>query len=129
MTNAGNGAVQQIMDLIQVEAQKRSLLEGPKYASPIEGYGDLTAALTDVEEALKKYKREGKLLLGMIREADPQGLYEKLTNCRVEALRLTDRAVRMAAAVERNLITIQHMMGGDLLDQLEMLREEEDDDE
>ena len=121
--------VEQLEDLIQQECSRRTLLEGGRYASPMEGYGDLTAELQSVEEALKEYRKEYRLVLGRIREADPQSLYDKLLSCRVTARMLAAYAAKMAAVVERNIITAQILSGGDLFDRLEEDLNDESEDE
>ena len=121
--------VEQLEDVIQQECSRRTLMEGGRYASPMEGYGDLTAELQTVEEELKQCRKEYRLVLGRIREADSQALYEKLLSCRVTARTLAAYATKMAAVVERNIITAQYLSGGDLFDRLEEDLDDESEDE
>lgn len=127
---ADNGKLmEQLEDAIQQECDRRALLEGRRYASTMEGYGDITAEVQALKEAEKLLSKEYKCLLGRIREADPQALYDKLLNCRVQARVLACYVLRMCAAVERNIVTIQMMTGGDLIDQLEELYSDKEENE
>lgn len=119
-----------MLEAVEAETKRRIALEGRYYASPIEGYGDLTGAMTEVDGALKECRKLHKELLGSIRLAKGQALYDKLCSLRVGARTMTVLAAKMTATVERYIQTIAYMTGGgDLIDMMNGMPEEDRQEE
>ena len=119
-----------MLEAVEAETKRRIALEGRYYASPIEGYGDLTGAMTEAEGALKECKRTHGGLLCDIRYAEAQKLYEKLCALRVQSRALSVLAANMTATVERYIQTIAYMTGGgDLIDMMNGMPEEDGQEE
>ena len=115
-----------MLEAVEAEAKRRIALEGRYYASPIEGYGDLTGAMTEADGALKECRKLHKELLGRIRLAEGKELYDKLCSLRVGARTMTVLAAKMTATVERYIQTIAYMTGGgDLIDMMNGMPEED----
>lgn len=119
-----------MLEAVEAETKSRIALEGRYYASPIEGYGDLTGAMTETDGALKECRKLHKELLGSIRLAEGQQLYDKLCSLRVGARTMTVLAAKMTATVERYIQTIAYMTGGgDLIDMMNGMPEEDGQDD
>lgn len=119
-----------MLEAVEAETKRRIALEGRYYASPIEGYGDLTGAMTEADGALKECRKLHKALLGSIRLAEGQALYDKLCSLRVGARTMTVLAAKMTATVERYIQTIAYMTGGgDLIDMMNGMPEEDGQEE
>ena len=119
-----------MLEAVEAETKRRIALEGRYYASPIEGYGDLTGAMTETDGALHECRKLHKALLGSIRLAEGQELYDKLCSLRVGARTMTVLAAKMTATVERYIQTIAYMTGGgDLIDMMNGMPEEDGQEE
>ena len=114
---------------IREEGERRDLLEGRRYASPIEGYGDLTCALAEVEGFVKEIRKEHKGVPVLIRLAEQEELETRMGKLSLLAQTLTAYAVKLAATAERNRRSLAMMSGGNLFDMLEEQLDDNDNDD
>lgn len=118
-----------VQNAIRTEGQRRTLLEGGRYASPIEGYGDLTCALAEVEAFVKEIRKEHKMVPVLIRMAEQEELETRMSKIYLLTTQLSAYAVKLAATAERNSRSLKQMSGGNLFDMLEESLEGDEDDE
>lgn len=96
--------------------EARSIQYGPQYASALEGYGDLTRELLNLQSSTKALKKELGDIVGWVSAQDLQELHKALVLMEGKAHQAAYDALRMCAAIKVFQETVRARSGGDLLD-------------
>lgn len=99
--------------------EQRTLMYGPHYASALEGYGDLSRELINLQNSVKALKKSLADIVGQVGAQDLQALHNDLVLMEGKAHSAAYDALRMCAAVRTMEETVRMQSGGDLLDLLE----------
>ena len=99
--------------------EARSIQYGPQYASALEGYGDLTRELLNLQSSTKALKRELGDIVGWVSAQELQELHKALVLMEGKAHQAAYDALRMCAAIRVFQETVRARSGGDLLDLLD----------
>ena len=105
--------------------EERAEQYGPHYASALEGYGDLTRELLNMQSSTKALKKDLADIVGWVSAQELQELHKALVLMEGKAHQAAYDALRMCAAVRTLQETVRMRSGGDLLD---FLNDPEDDD-
>lgn len=98
--------------------EQRTLMYGPHYASALEGYGDLSRELINIQNAVKALKKSLADIVDYVGAQDMQQLHNALVLMEGKAHGAAYDALRMCAAVRTLEETVRIQSGGDLLDLL-----------
>ena len=96
--------------------EARTLKYGPQYASELEGYGDLTRELLNLQNSTKALKKEAADIVDWVSAQDFLVLHKALVLMEGKAHQAAYDALRMCAAVRVFQETVRARSGGDLLD-------------
>jgi len=99
--------------------EARAMQYGPQYASALEGYGDLTRELLNLQSSTKALKKELADIVDWVSAQDLQELHKALVLMEGKAHQVAYDALRMCAAVKVFQETVRARSGGDLLDLLD----------
>lgn len=99
--------------------EQRTMMYGPYYASALEGYGDLSRELINLQNAIKALKKSLADIVDQVGAQDLQQLHNALVLMEGKAHTAAYDALRMCAAVRTLEETVRVQSGGDLLDLLE----------
>lgn len=102
-----------VTEAIRQEGQRKTLLEGGRYASSIEGYGDLSCAMAEVEAFVKEIRKEHKGVPVLIRLSEQEELRTRMGRLALMTTQLCACAVKLAATAARNERSLVLMGGGD----------------
>lgn len=106
--------------------EERAAQYGDHYASALEGYGDLTRELLNMQSSTKALKKDLSEVVGWVGAQDLQELHKALVLMEGKAHQAAYDALRMCAAVRTLQETIRIKTGGDLLDYLDRQEPEEE---
>lgn len=106
--------------------EERAAMYGPNYASALEGYGDLSRELLNMQNDVKALKKAIADVVGWVSAQDLTQLHNELVLMEGKASAAAYDAIRMCAAVRTLMETVRRQTGGDLLD---MLREDPEEDD
>ena len=99
--------------------EERAIMYGSQYASALEGYGDLSRELINMQNSVKALKKCMADIVRLVGAQELQQLHNELVLMEGKANAAAYDALRMCAAVRILEETIRERSGGDLLDQLE----------
>lgn len=99
--------------------EQRAIMYGPNYASALEGYGDLSRELINLQNGVKALKKCLADIVDWVSAQDMQQLHQELVLMEGKAHSVAYDALRMCAAVRTLEETVRAQSGGDLLDLLE----------
>lgn len=99
--------------------EARTVMYGPHYASALEGYGDLSRELINLQNSVKALKKNLADIVGRVGAQDLQALHNDLVLMEGKAHSAAYDALRLCAAVRVMEETVRVQSGGDLLDLLE----------
>lgn len=99
--------------------EERAIVYGPQYASALEGYGDLSRELINLQNSVKALKKHVADVVKLVGAQDPQQLHSELVLMEGKANAAAYDALRMCAAVRTMEETVRTQTGGDLLDLME----------
>jgi squalene cyclase len=99
-----------------VAVEARTMQYGPQYASALEGYGDLTRELLNLQSSTKALKKELADIVDWVSAQDLQELHKALVLMEGKAHQAAYDALRMCASVRVFQETVRARSGGDLLD-------------
>lgn len=103
--------------------EERSVMFGPTYTSALEGYGDMSRELLNIQDGVKALKKGVAEVVAYVGAQDVQELHKSLILMEGKASSVAYEALRMMAVIKRFQETVRIQSGGDLLD----LLEDEDD--
>lgn len=112
---AANEKLQEALDIKYRELQDD---EGMRYASVMEGYGNLVSAMNSVESYFKECKRSVNKFGVIVNNTSPDAQREVLEAMEREAAILTTAGMVMAARMRLFRDTVVDISGGNLLDML-----------
>lgn len=98
--------------------EERAVRYGPHYASALEGYGDLSRELLNMQNSVKALKKCLADIVDYVGAQDLQELHKTLILMEGKANTAAYDALRMCAAVRTLEETLRFQSGGDLLDML-----------
>lgn len=99
--------------------EARAIQFGPRYASALEGYGDLSRELLNLQNSTKALKKNLADVVEWVGAQDMGQLRNNLVLMEGKAHQAAYDALRLCAAVRVMEETVREQSGGDLLDLLE----------
>lgn len=108
-----------IFNAKETAVEERAREHGPKYASALEGFGDMARKLEKLQANTKDVKKKLERVSALMDFEDPQALQECLVSMEGTAASVLYAAARMYAAVRTMMGAVENTTGGDLLDMLE----------
>lgn len=99
--------------------EARTVMFGPHYASALEGYGDLSRELINMQKSVKALKKNLADIVGRVGAQDLQALHKDIILMDGKANSAAYDALRLCAAVRVMEETVRMQSGSDLLDLLE----------
>ena len=119
----------QVNKTVDYAVEERTRLYGPHYESALEGYGDVTRQMIGVMASQKELKKDVTDLVGYVNSLDAQELIKALDMLDSKARLLAYEALRMCEIIVRYKTTIKNRSGGNLLDILDDLDEEDNEND
>ena len=106
-------------ELLDQKVEELRETVGRRYASVMEGYGNMVAILNMVEGYYKECKKEIHRFVPHVSEQTAEPTIAHLNTLRACALTLSNASLALAANMQVLRDTVTDITGGDLLDMLE----------
>ena len=118
----GHDALQQALDEKYFTLRESV---GPRYASVMEGYGNMVAILNAVEDFFKDCKKSVRKFVPSDSPMVMESMREELIGMENGAVLLSNAALAMAARMRIFRDTVVELSGGDLIDMIEEAGEDD----